>query len=104
MAFSSSVGDRKVEGISFGGSQNHELGGFPGTGAYFPLSFGDTAPLAPPDARSTLQRRFTAESMKSGMAGRGSFEPSTLQRSSMSESLDLAPSVSHFNTLWWGVC
>lgn len=92
MAYPGTVGDRKMDDLGFRSSQPHEVAAFP---AYAPLRLGDSTPLsASNDARATLQRRFTTDSMKGPFNVRAPYEASGLQRLPIAETLDLAPSVS----------
>lgn len=92
MAFPGTVGDRKMDDLGFRNPQPHEVATFP---AYAPLRLGDNTPLSSSnDVRSTLQRRFTTDSMQSGFNSRNSYEASSLQRMPIAETLDLAPAVS----------
>lgn len=89
MAFPGTVGDRKMDDLGFRNSQPHEVATFP---TYAPLRLGDSTPLSSStDVRSTLQRRFTTDSMQAGFNARNSYESPGLQRMPIAETLDLAP-------------
>jgi len=89
MAFPGTVGDRKIDDLSFRNSQPLEVATFP---AYPPLRLGDSTPLSSSnDVRGTLQRRFTTDSMQTGFNARNSYESPGLQRMPIAETLDLAP-------------
>ncbi|KAF8468427.1 armadillo-type protein [Kalaharituber pfeilii] len=90
MAFPGTVGDRKMDDLGFRSPQSHEAAAFP---PYAPLRLGDSTPLAVSnDARATIQRRFTTDSMKISFSPRASYEVPGLQRMPIAETLDLAPS------------
>ncbi|KAF8426581.1 armadillo-type protein [Tirmania nivea] len=89
MAFPGTVGDRKMDDLGYRNSQPHEVATFP---AYTPLRLGDSTPLSSSnDVRSTLQRRFTTDSMQAGFNARNSYESPGLQRMPVADTLDLAP-------------